>query len=295
MNQIALVTYAGSPELTDDDQLLVPALRHLGVEAKSAIWDAPLDWNQFDQVILRSCWDYHLRANEFLEWLEKLEQSCVPLQNFPSLIRWNMDKRYLLQLEGAGASIPPTIWIEDREEASVHEILNAQGWDSAVAKPTVSASAHNLRRVFKSEPVVRVKGPAMVQRFVPEILVAGEWSLVFIGGDYSHSVIKRPTPGDFRVQWQFGGEAVSGEPAPETVATIKNLLASLPERPLYARVDGIESDSGFVLMEVELIEPVLFLGIGNASDRFAERIVNVTKRKYANAKPQKVSQPAKQV
>ena len=276
MNQIALVTYARCPELSDDDRLLIPALRQLGVEARSVVWDAPIDWTQFDQVVVRSCWDYHLRANEFLEWIENLEQSCVPLQNFPSLIRWNMDKRYLRQLEAAGATIPPTVWIEDREEASVHEILDAQGWHSAVAKPTVSASAHNLRRVFRGEPIVRVKGPAMVQQFVPEILAAGEWSLVFIGGHYSHSVIKRPTAGDFRVQWQFGGEALLAEPAAETVAAVKNLLASLPDRPLYGRVDGIECDGGFVLMEVELIEPVLFLGIANASNRFAERIVNGT-------------------
>ena len=114
----------------------------------------------------------------------------------------------------------------------------------------------------------------MVQQFVPEILRAGEWSLVFIGGKYSHSVIKRPAPGDFRVQREFGGDAVSAEPAASTVAAGECLLDALPERPLYARVDGIECDGRFVLMEVELIEPVLFLGIGNASDRFAEEIVN---------------------
>ena len=282
MKQVALVTYASCPELSDDDRLLIPALRQLGVEAKSAVWDGPIDWTRFDQVVLRSCWDYHLRADEFLEWVENLERSCVPLQNIPSLVRWNLDKRYLRQLEVAGATIPPTVWIEDREEASVQEILDAQGWDSAVAKPTISASAHNLRRVFKSEPVVRLKGPAMVQQFVPQILGAGEWSLVFIGGDYSHSVIKRPAPGDFRVQWQFGGEAFLAEPTPETVAAVNNLLASLPDRPLYARVDGIECESGFVLMEVELIEPVLFLGLATASDRFAERIVNGAKWMEAN-------------
>jgi len=174
----------------------------------------------------------------------------------------------------AGACIPTTVWLEDREEASVHEIMAVRGWESAVIKPTVSASAHNLRRVFKGEPVVRLKGPAMVQEFIPEILSTGEWSLVFIGGSYSHSVIKRPTPGDFRVQWQFGGHAVLAEPAEGTIEDVSKLLAGLPDRPLYARVDGIECQRGFLLMEVELIEPVLFLGIGNASERLAQSIVN---------------------
>ena len=274
MKQVALVSYAGCPELTDDDRLLLPALRRLGVEARCTVWDAHVDWTQFDQVILRSCWDYHLRASEFLDWVGGLEQSGVSVQNSPQLVRWNSDKRYLRQLETAGASIPATVWIEDREEVSVDEILATRGWDSAIVKPTISASAHNLRRVFKGEPPVRMKGPAMVQQFVPEILRAGEWSLVFIAGKYSHSVIKRPAPGDFRVQLEYGGDAVTAEPAASTVAAGACLLDALPERPLYARVDGIECDGRFVLMEVELIEPVLFLGIGNASDRFAEEIVN---------------------
>lgn len=274
MRQIALVSYSGCPELTGDDRLLLPALRHLGVEAKCAVWDAPIDWTQFDQVVLRSCWDYHLRPNEFLNWIAKLEQLGVPLQNSPSLVRWNADKRYLREMERAGASIPPTAWIEDREEANVQEILAARGWESAVVKPTVSASAHNLRRVFKGEQVVRLKGPAMVQQFVPEILDAGEWSIVFINGNYSHSVIKRPTAGDFRVQSEYGGETVLAEAAEETIENVIKLFAALPGKPLYARVDGIECESGFVLMEFELIEPVLFLGIGNASARFAGAIVN---------------------
>jgi glutathione synthase/RimK-type ligase-like ATP-grasp enzyme len=275
MKQIALVSYAGCPELTDDDRLLLPALRQLGVEAKCVVWDAPADWTEFDQVILRSCWDYHLRAKEFLDWVSRLEQLAVPVQNSPCLVRWNADKRYLRQLEEAGASIPPTVWIEDREEVSVHEILAARGWESAVVKPTVSASAHNLRRVFKSEPVVRLKGPAMVQEFVPEIL-GGEWSLVFFGGQYSHAVIKRPAPGDFRVQGEFGGDVLLAEAAVETIEDVSKLFAGLPDQPLYARVDGVECKSGFVLMELELIEPVLFLGIAAASERFAKRIANIT-------------------
>src|SRR5207302_9459812 len=90
----------------------------------------------------------------------------------------------------------------------------------------------------------------------------------------SHAVHKRPTPGDFRVQWQFCGDTVIAEPAAQTVARVISLLALLPEQPLYARVDGIECDRAFVLMEIELIEPVLFLGIASASERFARRIAD---------------------
>lgn len=169
--------------------------------------------------------------------------------------------------------IPPTVWIDDEEEASVYSILESRGWDSAVVKPAVSASAHRLKRVFKSEPVVRVNGPAMVQQFIPEVLTRGEWSLVFIGGGFSHSVVKLPTPGDFRVQSQFGGMVSVAHPNQELVDAANKIVDSLSDIPLYARVDGIECDGGFVLMELELIEPVLFLALGGSVERFAEAIV----------------------
>jgi hypothetical protein len=102
MKQIALVSYQGFPELTNDDRLLIPALRRLGVEAKCTVWDAPVDWTQFDQVVLRSCWDYHLRPNEFLGWVGRLEESGVAVQNAPCLVRWNVDKRYLMRGVSSG-------------------------------------------------------------------------------------------------------------------------------------------------------------------------------------------------
>ena len=274
MKRIALASCAAWPELTDDDRLLIPALQQLEVEAVPAVWDGPVDWSQFDQVVIRSCWDYHLRPNEFLEWIHELEQAGVAVQNLPALVRWNADKRYLRQLSTAGATIPPTTWVDDREELSSGEILDLLGWSSAIVKPTVSASAYNLRRIFKDEPAVQLKGPAMIQQFVPEIVASGEWSLVFLGGEYSHAVIKRPAAGDFRVQSEFGGRAALAEPRNELLDEATRVVGSLPGRPHYARIDGIDRDGTFILMEVELIEPELFLCLGNAANRFAEVITS---------------------
>jgi glutathione synthase/RimK-type ligase-like ATP-grasp enzyme len=277
VKQIALVTYSGCSELTDDDRLLVTALQQCDVNAVPVVWDTPVDWARFDQIILRSCWDYHLRADEFLQWIGEIERLRVPLHNSASLVRWNADKTYLRQLQGAGGRIPETVWIGGEEEATVHGIMESQGWDSAVVKPTVSASAHRLTRVFKGDPVVRVNGPAMVQEFIPEILVHGEWSVIFISGEFSHAALKLPTAGDFRVQSQFGGTANVGEPCVQMIDVATTIVDALPERPLYARVDGIEDQRGFILMEVELIEPELFLGLGGASDRFAAKILSLPK------------------
>src|SRR6185369_3178386 len=131
-----------------------------------------------------------------------------------------------------------TFWIEEHEECDVATILREQGWTSGVAKPIVSASAHGLQRHFVDEPM-QVKGPAMVQPFLSEVPNQGEWSLIFLGGQYSHSVLKRAAPGDYRVQWEYGGTAKRAVPLPAMLPAARKILASLAESPDYARVDGI--------------------------------------------------------
>jgi glutathione synthase/RimK-type ligase-like ATP-grasp enzyme len=144
-----------------------------------------------------------------------------------------------------------------------------------VTKPTVSASAHGLERVFVDNAVAKIiRGPAMVQPFLPEVAIEGEWSMVFLGGKYSHAVLKVPAAGDFRVQAQFGGSASSAEPSPNVLEAANRIIATLAETPRYARVDGIIHEGEFVLMEMELIEPELFLRMGGAADRFADVILN---------------------
>ena len=272
MKRLALATYAGCPQLTDDDRLLVPALRRMGVEAVPVSWDAAVEWHRFDQVILRSCWDYHLRPTEFLRWIDHLEHIGVPLRNSARLVRWNIDKRYLRELADRGVHILPTVWIDDETEVSVQQVLKERAWCRTVVKPTVSASAHGLKRIVEGESDFRVKGPVMIQPFVGEIVTSGEWSLVFVEGEFSHAVRKHPAPGDFRVQSQFGGTARFAHPKSEMLRVVTGIVESLPGTPLYARVDGVERDGDFLLMEVELIEPVLFLGLGGAVERLADAI-----------------------
>jgi glutathione synthase/RimK-type ligase-like ATP-grasp enzyme len=272
MKQIALVSYAACPQLTDDDRLLIPAFARRGVRAVPAIWDADINWSQFDRVVLRSCWDYHLRLSEFLSWIERLERLDIPLSNSARLVRWNADKNYLRELKARGVRIPPTFWIEAHQERDVATILRKLGWARAIAKPVVSASAHGLQQVFVDRPTA-IRGPVMIQPFLTEVPNHGEWSLVFIGGEYSHSVLKRAAPGEFRVQWQYGGTATSAEPHPDVLRAATKIIGSLQQAD-YARVDGIVCGDDFVLMELELIEPVLFLGLGRAADRFVEAILN---------------------
>jgi len=272
MRTVALATHGGCPKLSADDQLLIPHLRDFDIDAKAMVWDdEEIDWSEFDQVVIRSCWDYHLRLPEFFAWIAVVESRGVDLQNSGPLVRWNADKRYLRRLEQSGITIPETHWLAENEEASLSDVLAAHGWDCAVVKPTVSATAHGTRLVPGDTDEI-LRGPAIVQKFMPEIQTQGESSFIFFHGEFSHAVCKIPASGDFRVQTQFGGSVREAFPSRSLIDAATEVLGEVEYQNLYARVDGVEREGKFVLMELELIEPILFLGLGRAACRFARTI-----------------------
>jgi hypothetical protein len=257
MPEIALVSYAELPALTESDQRLAEAITTLGYTAEPVLWDdAAVDWARFAAIVVRSTWDYHHRAAEFTAWLTRLEAQNSAVYNTPQTLRWNMDKHYLLSLAQAGIPIPPTVWIEPGENASLARIMQTQGWQDAVLKPTISASATDTWRVTASnaaESQTRLTALAqhqsmMVQQFMPEISL-GEW--------------------DMRVQEEFGGSSTLLPAGEDLIAAGKHILATAAQltgaMPLYARVDGVEVAGKFVLMELELIEPHLFFECDDAS------------------------------
>ena len=264
--RVALITYEKETDLTADDRPLMDELAAVAVSGVPVRWDdRDADWGSFSALIVRSCWDYHTRHDEFVRWLDAVERAGVPVHNPVPLIRWNMDKRYMRELQARGIAIPDTLWVE-RGGLSLKGLLDAAGWGEAIVKPAISASATDTWRVRVGDAAARqqefaelsARTTVLVQRYVPEIATAGEWSLVFIDGTLSHSAIKRPRVGDFRVQKEHGGTVVPAEPPPAVVAASKAVMRALPLPPLFARVDGVETAEGYLLMEAECIEPDLF-------------------------------------
>jgi hypothetical protein len=180
-----------------------------------------------------------------------------------------------------GFAVVQTHWVERGSNAKLVTVLEEEGWGEAVVKPVVSASAANTWRTSierasaeegRFRDLVEREG-VMVQRFVQPVQTKGEWSLCFFGGEFSHAVLKRPVPGDFRVQSEFGGTRSKVTPDPALIAEASAVLAAAPERCLYARVDGCIVDGAFWLMELELLEPSLFLAYDPlAPARFAAAI-----------------------
>lgn len=284
MRRVALVTYAGLRALSADDQLLLAPLAARDIRAEPAAWDDPaVAWDAYDGLVIRSTWNYHTSFDAFCSWIDRVEAAGVPTWNSPAILRWNASKTYLRNLAEHGVDVVPTRWVTERGGPELGELLADAGWSDAVVKPAVSASAYETWRISASRVsgedearfrrIVARPGGAMVQRFVPELATSGEWSVMLIAGEYSHAVLKRPRPGDFRVQHEHGGSAERLTPAGRILAAAQAITARIPGPWLYARVDGVEIERQFVLVELELLEPSMFLkSDADAAATFADAI-----------------------
>ena len=215
-----------------------------------------------------------------LAWLDRWERAGAPIWNPPSLVRWNLTKAYLLELARAGIPVVPTALLEAPD--ALAGLMAERGWATAVVKPLVSASGHDTLLVSRTgiadamEALAagRIRQPAIAQQFVEEIRERGEWSLIAIDGVVTHAALKRPAADDFRVQARFGGTSGAADPPESARAAARRVLSVLPVPALYARIDGVDTPRGFVLMEVEVNEPGLFFPLAPAAaERFAEAIL----------------------
>lgn len=300
MTAIALATAADLPALVDDDSSFLAALRDRGVTATPVVWsDESVAWDDFDAVVIRSTWDYYRRPDEFAAWIDRVDAASPTVLNPPETLRWNRHKFYLRDLAARGVDTFPTEYVQRGADASLAAVFERRDWDEAVVKPAVSAGAFETKRIARGEAATEqpwfddllADRDVLVQEFADGI-TAGEWSLVFFDGDYSHAVLKRPEAGDFRVQEDHGGSVAAETPSESLRERASEVVDAVrAERggdvPLYARVDGIEraepkrfedttrGGPAFRLLEVELIEPELFFRVdADAGERLAEALLD---------------------
>ncbi len=277
---ITLATCRRWPDLSASDGLYADALRRYGVTVQAAHWNGAREpFTGITAVVLRSNWDYHHELAAFTGWLTWLEQSGMRLFNPAQLVRWNLDKRYLLALAAAGVAVPATRVVPP-DASAIAQALREAGWECAVLKPVVGASGHNVRLVERGAEATALAdlhpSPGVVyllQEFIPEVQ-AGELSCVFFDGVFSHAFVRVPPRDEFRVNSQYGGRLMPAHPPATVVRQAHTVLDCLSDVPLYARVDGVVRQGQFLLMELELNEPALALNLApQAADRFAAATV----------------------
>lgn len=259
--------------LLHEDHLLQAALARRGVSTERVAWDGPQpDWGRFDAALLRTTWNYSRQPEAFAGWLEQVA-ARLPLCNPLPCLRWNLDKAYLADLARAGLPVVPSRFIEPGEALAPAELLAQTGWEAMVLKPRVSGGGRLTHRLGAGDgeapPLELLAGmarePFIAQPFQAAVLTEGEDSLMLFGGQYSHAVRKRPKGGEFRVQDDFGGSVARYRPEPAQRALAEAALAAAGRLlglapPAYGRVDLLRGeDGGWRIMELELLEPELWL------------------------------------
>ncbi len=276
MTEIAILTPAAGdgtygPHWPVVLERLSAALVLTGVTTRPVAWpDHARDASgliDFPLVLPLLAWGYHQHHDLWLEATRVWDEAGVRLANPASVLGWNSDKSYLRRLETLGVAIPPTAWSDRVDQVEVNAAFDRFGTDTLIVKPTVSGGAWKTLKIGRGETLIDAPdGAAMIQPFLPDLATAGELSLLFFGGRLSHAVLKRAAPGDFRIQSQFGGRyEVVAQPPADALALAEQVLAAIEEPLLYARIDMVEHEGCWLLMEAELIEPDFYLS--EAPDR----------------------------
>ncbi|MBL0923227.1 MAG: hypothetical protein IBJ12_02020 [Sphingomonadaceae bacterium] len=268
MTTVKIAILAPVPQYEEDwSHIRADYLRLFGEGTTFVDWTMANGLDAFDLVTPLLAWGYQRDCPRWFALLDRLEADNISVANPVRVLRWNSDKAYLAQLAEAGIATVPTRMSDALTPADLDAARVAFDTHILVIKPPISGGADGTYRISAGDAIPdRVAGQRMmIQPYQPSIASEGEYSLFYFDGIFGHSIIKRPAAADFRVQDQFGGyeEAM---PAPNAARVLAEAaLAATAEitrsGPLaYARVDMLRDNDGqFRLMELELIEPSLFL------------------------------------
>lgn len=256
-------------------------LRRAGFEVEPCSWTDDAALERFDLVLPLLAWGYPQAHDEWVRRVSDWERRGINIHNPAPVLRWNSDKSYLGRLAERGAPVVPTFYSDKLSAAALTDAAAQFGCERLVAKPRISAGGWRTIRWSPGQPFRGgPEGPAMIQPYLPEIEQSGEVSLIFFGGHFSHAIAKRPQPGEFRVQPEYDGIISRHDPAPDELEASRAILGHIEEALLYARIDLVRGlDGAPALIEIELIEPDLYLGYdpGNGA-LFAEAVAELLAR-----------------
>ncbi|MEJ7590870.1 MAG: hypothetical protein WKF77_04925 [Planctomycetaceae bacterium] len=283
MKPLAFLTMDSLDDFVSYDALVTDCLADRGVKVANVSWRSrTVNWDDYELVIIRSPWDYQQAVDEFMNVLETIDASAAVLWNPIDVVRWNVRKTYLQELDDRGITIVPTQFVQSPTESQIRGMCEVFETDQIVIKPVVGANANDtfwLRPDSSASELKQIESLysgrlALLQPFIPSVIEDGETSLVFFDGLYSHSVLKTPKAGDFRVQEEHGSRICSIQPDSALLEFAKFALEPVPQHTLYGRVDLVELPNGQpAVMELELIEPSLYLKYdADSPARFAEAI-----------------------
>ena len=216
-----------------EDQLLINEFESKGLSVNRTNWDNPVyDWSSTKVVLIRATWDYHYNIQKFLNWLEDIQDKTLVV-NSVDIIKWNLDKKYLLDLQERGIEIVPT-HIAQKEEL-LSDLVAKYNWSEVVIKPAISAGGKDTYRIEEINAndalfqKLCIKQTMIVQPFIKSIVEAGEITLVILDGKYSHAIKKIAKKGEFRVQDDFGGTVHDYTPSNDEIQLAEHVFSKIED------------------------------------------------------------------
>lgn len=278
---ILVATCREYPDPTPSVEALLAALETQGARSGHRIWtETPLEtFASADMVLPLCCWDYHGDPQRFLRWIRDLEAMGARLLNPPATLRWNLRKTYLLEMAHSGLAVPATIHLPSADAGTIERHMRDKGWDVAVLKPVMGQSGYGVQKLDlarRAEWAVDDGGTAdtLLQEYLADIGALGETTLTFIDREFSHAVRRNLAPGEWRANQQYGIVPERIDVPEGIVSAAREYLRASPDLPAYARVDGLMRSDGFMLTELELIEPYLYLEFATgAAERLAAALI----------------------
>ena len=265
-----------------EQELLKSAFESQGLKVDITFWDNPsYEWQETKSVFFRTIWDYFERFDEFWEWLEQVKTKTRLINSY-ELIKWNIDKHYLKDLSSWGIETVPTYFADKGCNMKLHEIAKRNQWKDLVIKPAISASAFKTYKILANEIQANEKlfnslvqeRNMLVQPYFETITQLGEASLMVFDGKFTHAILKKAQPGDFRVQDDFGGTVHNYIPTKAEINFAEKVFETCKTKPVYGRVDIVwDNDKNFYLSELEIIEPELWIrNYPKCAERIAEAV-----------------------
>ncbi len=274
-------------ELFEEDNLLFHGFKAQGFQARPMVWNRPnIDWDQFDIALIRSTWDYLDEQERFLHVLSQIEASSCRLFNPLAAVRWNIDKRYLFDLEKWGVPIIPTYLASNVETDTLHRLFVDKQVQTVILKPTIGLGGSHSHRVpldglNNTLTTLKASQPHheyLIQPFIEGIVTEGEWSFIYFNRQLSHVLLKKPAPNDYRVQGIYGGTVQSANPLLHDLLQAEAVIDKVPFDILYSRLDFVRVGNHLSVIEIELIEPIFCFNLVPES---IVRLVNATRVKFA--------------
>jgi len=279
---------ADTHELEEEIGKLRPAFAAYGMKLDVLNWrEAAAIADQYDAMLPLLVWDY-FESNQ-AEFLQAMAQICQKTELFNrfDVVQWNSNKSYLEDLAAQGVQTIPSHRVDRISQAEVQRAFEKFDCDKLVIKPDVGGGAWRQVLLSRGDPYpskdeLPPEG-TLIQPFLKSVLTEGEFSFIYFGGAFSHALVKRPKDGDYRVQSTYGGREEIYEPSNTERDQARAMFDMLDFTPLYARVDLLRADDGrLLLIELELIEPYLYLGFADGSgadNKGAQKLAKVLAKK----------------